>query len=261
MARLANVIRVARLGDLTTEGFRELVAGALPVAVLIPVGSVEPHGPHLPLAADTLISEAAAAAALPLLRERVSALVGPSIAYGVTECARSFPGAVSVPASVLTSYLAAVIEGHLATGAAHVCLVNSHLEPDHDAAVRKAAAAIGAPRASIASPLTPRWGKTLSPEFKSGACHAGRYETSILLSSDPSRVDERRRRELPDVPVSLSSALRRGITDFNRMGLTRAYAGSPRDASAEEGTELLARLGRMVATEVLEALGIESPAA
>jgi creatinine amidohydrolase len=251
---------VKRLGDLTTEVFGKLAEGERPLVVLVPVGSLEPHGPHLPLATDTLISEAAAAAAVPLLEARVVALVAPSVAHGVTDCARSFPGAVSIPASILEGYLRALVEGHLAAGAAHVCLVNSHLEPAHDRAVRDAARAVGPPRASVASPLLPRWGRTLSEEFQRGACHAGRYETSLLLASDPSHVDDACRRELPDVEVSLSWCLRRGVNDFLAMGLTRGYAGSPRAATAEEGRVLLERLGRMVATEVLEALG-ESPAA
>jgi creatinine amidohydrolase len=255
MATVRRRMGVARLAELTTEGFAELLAGERPLVVLVPVGSLEPHGPHLPLATDTIISEAAAAAAVPLLEARVTAVVAPSVAYGVTECARAFPGAVSIPARVLTIHLYTLIDAHLASGAAHVCLVNNHLEPAHDRAVREAVLGFGPPRASMASPLVPRWGRTLSDEFREGACHAGRYETSLVLAADPERVDEAVRRELPDVPVSLSSCLARGVSDMKAMGLDRAYAGSPRSASATEGAILLARLGRMVATEVLESFG------
>ncbi len=44
------------LADMTTEGLRALLGGGLPCVALLPVGSVEPHGPHLPLSTDTTIS-------------------------------------------------------------------------------------------------------------------------------------------------------------------------------------------------------------
>jgi len=129
-----------RLADLTTTTLAELVADDRPVVALVPVGSTEPHGPHLPLATDVLISEAACVRAAARLDARgVVALIAPAVAYGVTEYAAGFAGAVSVPAPVLTAYLGAIADGLRAQGLAHVCLVNNHLEPAHDAAVRAAA--------------------------------------------------------------------------------------------------------------------------
>jgi len=54
-----------------------------------------------------------------------------------------FAGAISVPAQALTAFLRAVAEATLAAGFAHVCLINNHLEPAHDAAVRAAVAGSG----------------------------------------------------------------------------------------------------------------------
>jgi creatinine amidohydrolase len=243
------------LGGHTTESFAALVAGERPVAVLLPVGSVEPHGPHLTLLADTIISEGAARRAVARLEAAgVAAVIAPAIPYGVTECAAGFPGAVSVPAAALEPFVRAVVDGYLAAGAAHVCVINNHLEPAQDRAVRAAVEGLGS-RASVACPLTRRWGRTLSAEYKSGACHAGRYETSLVLACRPDLVDDQARRALPEVPISLSEKLGAGIETFREMGMDRAYAGAPAQASAAEGDELLERLGEMVATEVLEALG------
>ncbi|HKE16106.1 MAG TPA: creatininase family protein [Kofleriaceae bacterium] len=239
---------------LTSPRFGELAAAGS-LVVLVPVGSFEPHGPHLSLETDTEISLGAAErAAARLDRHGLSARVAPPVPYGVTECARAFPGAVSVPAASLTAYLGAVVDGFLAAGAAHVCLVNNHLEPAHDRAVRAALDGRDRARVSVACPLTRRWARTLSDEFKSGACHAGRYETSLALARDARLCDEAARAGLPEVPVSLSDKLRAGIDDFAAMGLDRAYAGAPAAATPAEGDDLFDRLADMVVGEVLDAL-------
>lgn len=243
-----------RLGELSTEALAGLLRGGRPVVALVPVGSVEPHGPHLPLQTDTLISEGAILRACAKLAPRAVPLVAPAVPYGVTRYARGFAGAVSVTAPALTAYLRAIIDGFLAEGFAHVCLVNNHLEPEHDRAVRAALEGLAPGRASVACPLTRRWGRTLSAEFKSGECHAGRYETSLVLATEPRLVDQSTASGLPDVHISLSKKIAEGVDAFEAMGLNRAYTGSPRVATAAEGEALLERLADMIATEVLEAL-------
>ncbi len=236
------------LRSVTSPAFGALVEGDAPVVVLLPVGSVEPHGPHMTLLADTVISAAAAERAAPLLEEAGYApVIAPAVPYGVTECAEGFHGAVSIPAAALTAYLAAVVDAFLEAGAAHVCVVNNHLEPDHDAAVR---AAVEGRAASVACPLTRAHARTLTAEFKSGACHAGQYETSIVLAADPAGVDEHIRRALPEVPISLSDNLRAGVTTFAAMGMTAAYAGNPAAATPTEGDETLDLLATMILAEV-----------
>ena len=132
------------------------------------------------------------------------AMVAPAVSYGVTDCAAGFVGGVSIPADVLTAYLGAICDGLVGSGIHHVCLVNNHLEPAHDAAVRAAASdAARGGRVSVACPLSRRWARTLSAEFKSGACHAGQYETSIVLAAAPSLVDDAVRATLSAVPISL----------------------------------------------------------
>lgn len=239
------------LGSLTYEDVASLCATGSAVA-LVPVGSVEPHGPHLPLDTDTTISETCAhRAVLPLAERGIRAVVAPSVPYGVTDYAGGFAGAVGVPAEVLTAMLRAVAERLLATGFAHVCFVNNHLEPAHDRAVRAAIDGLPPGGASVACPLTRRWGKTLSDEFKRGDCHAGRYETSLVLAAG-GRV--RDAKALPTLTLSLSDAIREGQATFREIGMDRAYTGAPAEATPEEGNALFARLVTMVVTEVTEAL-------
>ena len=245
----------------TTASLETLVRGNKGVIALVPVGSTEPHGPHLGLGTDVVISAAACLRAAELLDKRgtMIGVIAPAISYGVTECATGFSGAVSIPAAVLTQYIAAVCDGLIASGVRHVCLVNNHLEPAHDQAVR--AVLVDRPRkVSVACPLTKRWARTLSAEFKSGQCHAGRYETSILMAAAPELVVEGVRTRLPAVPISLSDKLSQGVMTFEAMGMEAAYAGDPAAASVEEGEQLIQRLGEMVVGEVLEALGVRPPA-
>jgi creatinine amidohydrolase len=243
----------------TTASLEQLVGGKKGVIALVPVGSTEPHGPHLGLGADVVISAAACLRAAELLDKRgtMVGVIAPAVSYGVTECATGFAGAVSIPGAVLTAYLGAVCDGLLASGVRHVCLVNNHLEPAHDQAVR-AVLDGREKKVSVACPLTKKWARTLSAEFKSGQCHAGRYETSILMAAAPELVIETLRTRLPAVPISLSDKLAAGVTTFEAMGMQAAYAGDPAAASIEEGEQLIQRLGEMVVGEVLEALGIKS---
>lgn len=247
--------RGRRLADHTTSSLAALRASGRRLVALLPVGSVEPHGPHLPLGTDTVISDAAALrAAIRLEHRGVEALVAPPLPYGVTDFAEGFSGAVTLPAGAVTAVVRAVVDGLLATGFDHVTVVNNHLEPAHDAAVRAAIDGLGPGRAAVACPLTRRWARTLSPEFKSGACHAGRYETSLVLAAAPALVDVEEAHRLPEVPVSLSDGIRAGQVTFRAMGLDRAYAGAPAAATAAEGDAQLDLLAAMIETEVLEAL-------
>jgi creatinine amidohydrolase len=242
----------------TTASFEALLGGKRGVIALVPIGSTEPHGPHLGLGADVIISAAACLRAAEMLEKRgtMTALIAPAISYGVTECAAGFKGAISIPGDVLTAYIAAVCDGLVASGVRHVCLVNNHLEPAHDAAVRAVLAGREG-KVSVACPLTKKWARTLSAEFKSGACHAGRYETSIVMAAAPELVNEPLRTRLSPVPISLSEQLTAGVTTFEAMGMQLAYAGDPAAASVEEGEHLIQKLGEMVVGEILEALGIK----
>jgi len=247
---------IVHLAALRSPEIRALLDAGRPVVALLPVGSVEPHGPHLPLATDTLISEGACERAAALLEARgLAAVLAPAIPYGVTEFAEGFAGAVSVAPAALTAFVRATIEALIRAGFSHVCVVNNHLEPAHDAAVRASIDGFEPRRASVACPLTRRWARTLSDEFKSGACHAGRYETSLVLATRPELVDAGAMRALDEVPISLSTGIREGKHTFAAMGMHAAYAGAPKNATSEEGVAQLALLAAMIEGEVVEALG------
>lgn len=223
-----------------------------PAIALVPVGSVEPHGPHLPLDTDTTISETCCVRAVPILAAAgVPAVIAPSVPYGVTDYAAGFAGAIGVPAEALTAMLRAIANRLLEAGFAHVAFVNNHLEPAHDAAVRAAIADLPPGKGSVACPLTRRWGRTLSDEFKRGDCHAGRYETSLVLAAGREVKDVS---AIPTLTISLAEAIRAGKATFAEIGMDRAYTGAPSEATRHEGDALYDKLVTMVVTEVREAL-------
>jgi creatinine amidohydrolase len=98
-----------------------------------------------------------------------------------------------------------------------------------------------------------RWAETLGEEFRSGDCHAGRYESSLVMAADPASVREDERRALEPVRIDLIEKMKAGVTSFRQAGADRAYCGDPRAATAEEGADLTARLGAMIVSCVREA--------
>lgn len=230
-----------------------------PVA-LWPVGSTEPHGPHLSLRTDVIIAEGMAARALPLLAGKgLTGMVLPSLPVGVTQFGRDFAGALSVPASALVGLVEGVAQSLKRDGARCLVLVNAHLEPGHLAALHEAAAhATKVTGLPVIFPDKTRKdiARTLSAEFKSGACHAGEYETSLVLAQEPGAVRMDVLGTLPTVDISLSRAIRDGKDSFLQAGGDHAYFGHPATASAAHGEEQFALLAAALVEDVMRIPGL-----
>ncbi len=225
---------------------------------LLPVGSTEPHGPHLPLETDVLIStETARRAAARLAARGTPALVLPPIAYAVTEFSKDFPGCLGLGRATARALVVEVCRAALDGGFRAICLVNSHLEPEHLEVLREAAldasAACGKP-VVFPDVTQRRWAQTLTEEFRSGACHAGRYETSLVMAAAPETVREPERLALPPNDVSIGRKIKEGARTFREAGGALAYFGDPAAATRAEGEASFEALAAMVETAVLEAL-------
>jgi len=244
-----------RFEDLTTEEAGQ--ARDSGAALLLPVGSIEPHGPHLPLSTDILIAEETARrAALRLSAGGVHALVMPPFAYSTVEFSEGFAGAVGAGSETAARALGDLLSSLLGQGFGGVAIVNAHLEPAHIASLRAAVASAAerTGRSAIFPDITRRpLAARLTEEFRSGACHAGRYETSLVLAVRPDLVKEEVRARLPRIDVSLVEAIRTGRRTFREAGLDRAYCGDPAAATAEEGDATYEILAEIVAEAVLAA--------
>ena len=215
---------------------------------LLPIGSTEAHGPHLPLNVDVVISlEVCRRTALRLAARGTPSLIFPPVAYALTEFAAAFAGTVSVGRDATLAYLTEVLRGIASHGFSRIAVVNHHLEPAHFRVVHQAAREAAAK--SGATILVPdhRWGATasqLGEEFTRGGSHAGQYETSLMLAAAPKLVRERIRAKLVDLPVDLPAAIKAGARTFADCGGDQAYFGSPSRATAREGRRLLEILAK-----------------
>lgn len=225
--------------------------------VLIPIGATEAHGPHLPLGTDVFLSEELARRVQRALSQRGTAsAIAPSLSYAVTEFGAPFAGTVSLDAETATVFLTGLLAGFVRAGFSKLCLVNSHLESAHIATLRSACAELLRRGTPVAFPdnTERRWARTLTDEFKRGSCHAGRYETSLLLAAAPQArlVDDARRLGLPPNELDLVKAMREGATNFVVAGAPEAYFGDPAAATVAEGDDIYARLTAMTLTVIDE---------
>jgi creatinine amidohydrolase len=238
-------------------------AGPRSVAIL-PVGAIEAHGPHLPLETDVIIAQAMARAGAERLAARgMSVVVLPALPFTTARFAETFAGTLSLQPATATALVADLAAGLARHGFAIVAIANAHLDPAHLASLERAAGDIrrelGLPVAFPNLTLKP-WAPRLSEEFRSGACHAGQFETSIVLAERPELVRDGIRAALPPNPASLSRAIRDGKQSFEEAGGSRAYFGYPAQATAEEGRATVETLGAILEEAVQAELGAASEA-
>jgi creatinine amidohydrolase len=200
--------------------------------VIVPVGALEAHGPHLPLGADQIQAESTARA----LAERVGALVAPTIPYGSCPGAREFPGTVSISLGTLSKYAGEVLEELARHGARKILVLSGHAERGHIAALREAAdnamQAVPGSRIAVLSDydfVYERRGLD-APESDG---HAGLLETSRVLSMRPELVAARR-----PATVRTGSPFLPGPP--SRQEWPESVIGDPGPASAELGSRLQA---------------------
>lgn len=230
----------ATLSDSSWTGVRDALASGKPVVAILPCGATEAHGPHLPLSTDVIISEGMARAALDGLRELGCVpFVLPALAYAPANYAEAFAGTVTVSAASAKAFIIDIARSLKRQGFACLALANSHFDPANVAMLRETAAEIAALGLPVAFPDFTRrkLAQTLTAEFQSGACHAGQYETSLVMAARPELVDDAARRGLADNPASLTEAFAKGAKTFAEAGGPEAYFGFPRHASIEEGVE------------------------
>jgi mycofactocin precursor peptide peptidase len=199
--------------DLTRDGL-----------VLVPVGSTEQHGPHLPLDTDTAIAQAVADELAPLLGARVA----PAVPYGASGEHQAFAGTISIGTHVLNAVLVELGRS-LTEWAAQVVFVNGH--GGNLAALNAAVSLLHAEGRRVS------WVPCATP---GGDLHAGRSETSLMLHLAPHRV------RLSQAAAGNTAPLAELMPRMRAGGVaavsTNGVLGDPAGATAAEGEELLRRM-------------------
>jgi len=239
---------VHELAQLTWEEVRDLDREH--TLVVLPVGAIEAHGPHLPLDTDVVIATAMARAGARKLTDRGHVvLILPALAYTAASFGSAFHGTLSISAVTVTALIVDVARRLSDQGFRLLALANVHLDPEHLTALNEAVTLARADRLlPIVFPDLTRkpWGTRLGDEFRRGACHAGQFETSIVLHERADAVRDEVRQSLAPNPQSLSKAIKAGKRTFEAAGGPRAYFGDPAAATGDEGARLIEALGAIL---------------
>ena len=177
-------------------------------AILLPVGALEQHGPHLPLGTDGMLSSAVAADAA----ARIGALVAPGLSYGYKsqpKCGggQHFCGTTSVDAATMIGSVRDAVREFARHGATKLVIVNGHYENQWfitegiDLGLRDVggSAALQVMRLEYWDFLSETTLATVFPDGFPGFAleHAAVIETSLMLHYHPSLV---RLDLIPDEP-------------------------------------------------------------
>jgi mycofactocin precursor peptide peptidase len=219
---------VPLLGDLGPATSSQLL-GTSP-SVIIPLGSTEQHGPHLPLDTDTRIATAVARGAVAALGPRPEQgwLVAPAVAYGASGEHQGFAGTISIGTEALTMLL--VEYGRSAAcWADRLVFVNGH--GGNVGALSSAVHKLRAEGRDVG------WCPCVAA---GGDAHAGHTETSVLLHISPADVltDRWLAGNRAPLPELLPSMRRGGVAAVSRVGVL----GDPTTATAAEGERILAEM-------------------
>jgi len=122
-----------RVADLTRDEFAEAMREGR--WLLLPFGSVEQHGPHLPLGTDLFYAEHVCLA----VAERVNGLVAPGFPYGICRTMRNFPGTVSLSPETFAPLVREILGDYVRHGARKFVLLAGHAEDAQEGAMREAA--------------------------------------------------------------------------------------------------------------------------
>jgi creatinine amidohydrolase len=217
------------LTDITMKDFKKGLKTTK--TLIVPYGTVEAHGTHLPLSTDTfIILEAVKRAA-----SRVPVFVAPPIHYGVCTSTGAHPGTVGISPETLRRTTADIVRDCYRKGLRNFILVSGHGGGIHVSAIKEAGEeltrelkGVKIAALSIYDILPPEAIKLAETENDS---HAGELETSLILYLAPGLVKGRAKEEYPGLPKPI-------IARDKLKYWPGAVWGNPKKATRKKGERL-----------------------
>jgi creatinine amidohydrolase len=210
-----------------------------PQVVVLPLGSTEPHGPHLPYGTDTWqVSRLARLAVERANQDGGRALLYPTLPITNNVNFRHFPFALRIGVRTLMTVILDIVSQCKEDGIEKVVIVNGHGGSSDavGAALREIAGMDDMPFVCLASPQSP---EGFQSPIVHPSSHGGESETSRMLWI---RQDLVRRSELADFPVGRLRAEALRHATFVRpwhLFLPEAAGGETREASAKTGRAVI----------------------
>ena len=154
--------------------------------VILPVGAIEQHGPHLPVGVDALLGEAACMGLHQRLPVDAPVWFGPSLALGKSNEHLDYPGTISLSARTLRRLIMAQIDAFHALGFRQFALLNTHGGNSSVIVytLREIQQRPEVRAGMLKIPTTPE----LSAQEATWGFHAGEWETSLMLALRPDLV-------------------------------------------------------------------------
>lgn len=171
------------LGFLTGPEISRVAADERPLVVL-PIGAIEQHGPHLPVGVDTMIAQAAAAG----LKDRLGNMVqiAPTLAYGKSNEHANFAGTVGMSAGSLGRVLKCQIRSLYQLGFRQFAVLNTHGGNSSvlTYVLREIQTELKVRAGMLRLPASPE----MDEQERTWGFHAGEWETSVMLAIRPDVV-------------------------------------------------------------------------
>jgi len=222
-------------GDLTRDAWPSLPRSPL---VLVPLGSTEQHGPHLPFSTDTVIASAVVA----LVAQHHTArghdiVIAPAVPYGASGEHQGFPGTVSIGTEALTMVIVELVRS-LSTWAGRIVLVNGH------------GGNLAALTAAVPKLIDEGHHVAWAPcTVAGGDAHAGETETSLMLHLCPENVNMAA--AVPGATSPISTLIDVLAADGVRAVSATGILGDPTGATAARGAVLLGAMRTGVSLRIL----------